>query len=209
MWARIGPAAGIVGWIISLVGFGIHGYPTMGASGAQLAKWASTTDPNRFAIGIDVEAVGILIVILFYAWLCDLIRRSDAPSWLAMFAFALMVVWGAAGIFANGTWTALLDIGRRGADPQLLAATRDVAQELFNATYVFFGLSMIAIAAAAYVGKSLPMWLAWPALVIGIGLAIPATVNLAGLAVILWAFVTGGLFVVRPASSLRSHESLS
>jgi len=197
MWARIGPASGIAGWVISLVGYSIHGYPRTGASGQELAKWASTADPTRFAIAVDIEAIGILIILVFYAWLCDLIRRNGDLGWLAIFAFATVVVWGATGIFGNAVLVALIHADRSGVDAQILVAMNDVSDELLKATYLFFGLAMVAIAAAAYRGKALPNWLTWPALVIGVGLAIPATVNFAGLAVLLWAFAVSGLFLVR------------
>jgi hypothetical protein len=197
MWARIGPASGIVGWVVSLVGYSIHGYPKTGASAQELARWASTADPNRFAIAVEIEAIGILIIIVFYTWLCDLIRRKGDLGWLAIFAFAMVVVWGAAGIFGNAVLVALLDADRSGVDTQILVATNDVSDELLKATYLFFGLAMVAIAVAAYRGKALPNWLTWPGLVIGVGLAVPATVNFAGLAVLLWAFAVSGLFLLR------------
>ncbi len=197
MWARIGPASGIAGWVISLVGYTIHGYPRTGASGQELAQWASTADPTRFAVAVDIEAIGILIILVFYAWLCDLIRRNGDLGWLAIFAFAMVVTWGAAGIFGNAVLVALLDADRSGVDSQILYATNDVSDELLKATYLFFGLAMVAVAAAAYRGKALPSWLTWPALVIGVGLAIPATVNFAGVAVLLWAFAVSGLFLLR------------
>ena len=182
--------------MVALIGYSIHGYPALGASGQALAEWAAKTDPNRFALGVYIEAVGILLILVFYAWLCDLIRRNDTLAWLAMFAFAMVVVWGAAGILSNSAWTALLDAGRRGADASLLASTRDVAQEIFNSTYVFFGLGMVAIALASLSGRVLPLWLSWTGLIIGVGLAIPATVNFAGLFVILWAFAIAILYLV-------------
>ena len=200
MWARIGPASGIAGWALSLVGYSIHGYPRTGASGQELAKWASTADPTRFAGAVDIEAIGILIILVFYAWLSDLIRRNGDVGWLAIFAFAMVVVWGAAGIFGNAVLVALLDADRSGVDNQILVATNDVSDELLKATYLFFGLAMVAIAAAAHRGKALPNWLTWPAMVIGVGLAVPATVSIAGLAVVLWAFAVSGLFLVRRAA---------
>ena len=195
--------------MISLVGYSIHGYPKSGASGKELVSWASSTDPTRFAAAINIEAIGILIIVAFYAWVCDLIRRNGKLGWLAILAFAMAVVWGATGIFGNAIYAALLDAGRSGIDTQSLVAINDVGDELLNATYLFFGLAMIAIAAAAYQTKALPNWLTWPAFVIGLGLAIPATVNFAGLAVIIWAFAVGLLYILRPPRVVRmeaSHE---
>ena len=184
--------------MVALIGYSIHSYPPTGSSGQLLTQWAIKTDPNRFALGIYIEAVGILVILVFYAWLCDLIRRYERSAWLAMFGFAMVVAWGAAGILSNSGWTALLDAGRSGTDAQVLAVTRDVAQEIFNATYVFFGLGMVAIAVASFGAGALPPWLSWPGVIIGIGLAIPATVNFAGLLVVLWAFAVGVLYLVRP-----------
>lgn len=138
MWPRIGSAAAIAGWVLSVVRYSIHGYRAIGASANELARWATTTDPTRFAIGIDVEAIGILIVLVFYAWLCDLIRRGGGQSWLPMFAFAMVVVWAAGGIFTTPSGADCSIPECTGPTLNTLASTRDVAQALFDATYVFF-----------------------------------------------------------------------
>ena len=74
MWARVWPAFGIIGWVIVFTGFFIHGYPDIGASPQALAHWAAITDPTRFAIGIDVEAIGLLVFLFFFRF------RSSVPG---------------------------------------------------------------------------------------------------------------------------------
>jgi hypothetical protein len=64
---RIAAALGLLSIILSLVGFTIHGYPAIGASGKEIAHWATTTDGQRFAFGIYVEALGLLLFLPFAA----------------------------------------------------------------------------------------------------------------------------------------------
>ena len=55
---RVVAALGLLSIILSIVGLIIHGYPAMGASGQEIADWATTTNQQQFEIGIYIEALG-------------------------------------------------------------------------------------------------------------------------------------------------------
>ena len=198
MWARVWPAFGIIGWVIVFTGFFIHGYPDIGASPQALAHWAASTDPTRFAIGVDVEAIGLLVFLFFFAWLCDVLRRSSGTSWLLTLALAAAVAWAAVGIATNGVWTAVLDSGKQGLDAQALAGLRDVAQEFFNADNVLLAPAVVALGLAGLRATALPRWLAWSALVIGLAMAVPPLSFVVQLIFVVWVVVVVVLYLIRP-----------
>jgi hypothetical protein len=198
MWARLWPAFGIIGWVIVFTGFFIHGYPDIGASPQALAHWAAVTDPTRFAIGIDVEAIGLLVFLFFFAWLCDVLRRSSGTSWLLTLALAAAVAWAAVGIATNGVWTAVLDSGKHGLDAQVLAGLRDVAQEFYNADNVLLAPAVVALGLAGLRATALPRWLAWSALVIGLAMAVPPLSLVVQVIFMVWVVVVVVLYLIRP-----------
>jgi Domain of unknown function (DUF4386) len=192
---RIGPVAGILGVVLLYTGYFIHGYPN--ASTAELVKWAATVDPNRFRIGINVEAAGILLLLVFFAWLWDVMRRADPAWWLVAVGFGAMLLWVGIGITVNGMWTAVLVAGRRGVDPQTLTGLRDIAQECYNASTLFIVVSMLAVSWAAFRSRVLPTWLSWAALVIALGSVIPVISEIVQLLFTAWVVVIAGLFLFR------------
>ena len=102
MWARSGPVAGIVSWVVIFTGFFIHGYPTVGASPQELVRWASTTDANRFVAGVFIEDIGWVLFLFFLAWLCQDLWRAGGSHWLLALALASAVVWGGVALGVNG-----------------------------------------------------------------------------------------------------------
>jgi hypothetical protein len=198
MWARLWPACGIAGWVVIFTGLFIHGYPDIGASPQAVARWAASTDSTRFAVGIDVEAIGHLVFLFFFAWLCDVLRRSGGTSWLLTLALAAAVAWAAVELATNGVWTAVLDSGKRGLDAQALAGLRDVAQEMY-ANNVLLAPALVALGVAGLRATALPRWLTWSALVIGLAMAVPPLAQLVQLVLLVWVVVVAVLYLIRPA----------
>jgi hypothetical protein len=151
---RVAAALGLLSIILSLVGFTIHGYPAIGASGKEIAHWATTTDGQRFAFGIYVEALGLLLFLPFAAWLCSVARGAeDGSGWLATAGFGGATLYVGIGIMDNGIWSSLLDGARHGTDPQTLASIRDIAEYIFHGTYLLPRLWRVPCARRALHGK--------------------------------------------------------
>src|ERR671933_657579 len=106
---RAAAAAGLLSIVLSVLGFIIHGYPDVGASGRQLAHWATATNQQQFAIGLYVEALGALLLLPFAAWLWSVARGAEGGTgWLSTTGFAAGVLY-VGSIIDNGIWWALLD----------------------------------------------------------------------------------------------------
>jgi len=199
MRARIGPLTGIACWLIVFTGFFIHGYPKLGASPQELVDWASNTDPNRFGIGIYVEDLGYAVFLFFLAWLCQTLWRAGGTAWLLALALASGVAWVAVSVVGNGVWTAVLDSGRRGLDPQTLAGIRDIAQEMYNSTNLVIGTAMVALGLGTLAAVGVPRWIGWAAIVIGVGAALPYVGALFAMVLLIWSLAVAIRYLLRPA----------
>jgi hypothetical protein len=197
-WYRLGAASGIATVAIHLIGFAIHGYPKMGASGSELQSWARAASVTQFAIGRYVEAFGILLFVVFAAWVYTLLRRSDRARWLALASFGSALVWTAVLTPINEIWFGVLKAGKAGVDPQLLVVIRDLGQDIFNISYLALGFFLLTTGTAAIVSKAIPPLLGWSAAVLGVALFVPALTMPAAILFFLWILVLCGLAITRP-----------
>jgi len=178
----------------------MHGFPDQGASGEALVSWTKAMGSSRWAIGINVELLGFLLEFVFYAWLCDGLKRTKAAGWLVAVGFGAIVMFVGTIFVATAFWTAMLNAGKRGLSPEPLSGLHDIAQETFYVTTVFLGVAMLAINWAAVQSRALPAWLGWAGLLIGAGMVIPNATIAQGAEtlVILWGVILAGLFLIRP-----------
>jgi hypothetical protein len=176
--------------VLSLAGLVIHGYPS--GTGAEIKHWIATTSATRFGVGIWIEAVGYLFLLPFAAWLVRDLRRPGITDWPADVAFAAAILCTGSALLINGLWTGIVDAGRGGADPSVLAALRYVATDAYTASVLFYALFAIAAGAMAVMARSLPPWLAWAAVVIGVLGVIPPIAMPALLALLLWVLAVSG-----------------
>jgi hypothetical protein len=203
---RVAAALGLLSIIVSFVGFVIHGYPAIGASGKEIAHWAITTDGQRFAIGIYVEALGLLLFLLFAAWLWSVARGAeDGSGWLAMAGFGAATLYVGIGIMDNGIWSSLLDGARHGTDPQTLASIRDIAEYIFHGTYLFVGLFLVCTGYVLFHSRALPRWVGATAAVIGLGLLVPPLGDFPSLLLWLWTVVVSLYLLARPSAVATVH----
>lgn len=209
MKARIGPFTGIASWVIVLTGFFIHGYPKLGASPQELLDWASTTDPTRFGIGIYVEGVGYAVFLFFLSWLCQTLWRAGGTAWLLALAMASGVAWVALSLGVNGVWTAVLDSGRRGLDPQTLASIRDIAQEMYNSTNLVIGTAMVALGLGSLAAVGVQRWIGWAAIAIGVGVAVPNVGTLFAFVLMIWSVAVAIRYLIRPAAAQATSPTQS
>lgn len=203
--------AGIFGLLSVLgmfAGLAIHGYPDIGASGRQIAHWATTTNQHQFAIGIYVEAVAILLFLGFAAWLRGVARDAEGGSgWLSTAGFSAAALYVGLALASNAVWWAVLDSGRRGTNPQTLAAVRDIAQHTFDASNLCLGMFLIIVGYGLFTTRALPRLAGGTAMLFGLGLMVPQTPQLALIPVFVWIVVVSIYLLVRPALATRVTET--
>jgi hypothetical protein len=196
--------------IVTLAGLFIHTYPAIGASGKEIAHWATTTNQQHFTIGIYVEALGTLLFLLFAAWLWSVARDAEGGSaWLATAGFSAAALYVVISSVSNGVWWAVLEGGRRGTNLQTLATIRDVAQHSFDASLLFLGLFLVLTGYILFHTHALPRWLGAAAVVIGTGTMIPPIGQEAVILFFLWVVVVSLYLLARPSAVARVRESSS
>jgi Domain of unknown function (DUF4386) len=206
MRTRVAAALGLLSVILSVVGFVIHGYPAIGASGKEIARWAATTNQQQFAIGLYFEALGYLLFLLFAAWIWTVGRDAEGGSgWLSTAGFGAAVLY-VGSIIDNGIWWAILDAGRRGTNPQTLAAIRDIAQHIFETTLLFGGVFFVLIGYVLFRTRALPRWIGATAVVVGLILLIPPAQMVGGAFVFIWPAAVSLYLLVRPGAAATVRE---
>ncbi len=204
---RVAAALGLLSIILSLVGFVIHGYPDMGASGREIADWATTMNQQQFGIGIYIEALGYLLFLPFAAWLCTVARDAEEDfGWLATAGFGAAALYVGISIADNGIWSSLFDGARHGADPQTLASIRDIAEYIFQGTLLFCGMFFVPTGYVLFRSRALPRWVGATAAVIGLGLLVPPLADIPALLVWIWTVVVSLYLLARPSAVATVRE---
>jgi hypothetical protein len=201
LWSYAGPVCGLLYVVLSVGGLVIHGYPS--GSGAQIKHWIATANGTRFGVGIWIEALGYLLFVPFAAWLARELRRPGHVEWPADVAFGAAILTTGSALVINGLWTGVFDAGRNGADQTVLAAAYYLTSDAYAASVPFSGLFLVAAGAAAVIARSLPPWLAWAGVAIGVLAIIPPTAMPASAALWLWVLAVSG----RAGMVLRTRQT--
>lgn len=202
---RLAAGCGLLSVAVSIAGFALHGYPAIGAAGTEIAHWAKTTDPQQFAVGIYLEAVGTLLFLPFAVWLWGLCRAEGGSGWISTTGFGAAVLYVGA-IIDNGIWWGVFDAGRRGTNPQTLAAMRDIAQHVFDTSLLFYGAFLLTTGAVLIATRALPRWLGGMTVLCGLLAFIPAA-QIGGLTEWVWPVVVGLCLLIRPSWAVSSPRT--
>ncbi|HET7481011.1 MAG TPA: DUF4386 family protein [Rubrobacteraceae bacterium] len=204
---RVAAALGLFSIILSAVGLSIHGYPAIGASGEEIARWAASTNQQQFGVGVYIEALGTLLFLPFAAWLWSVARDAEGGlGWLATTGFGAVVLFSGISVMDNGIWSSLLDGARHGTSPQALASIRDIAEYIFHATLLFGGMFFVLTGYVLFRTRVLPRWVGASAVVIGLGLLVPPLAIFAALLVWVWTVVVSLYLLVRPRAVAAVRE---
>lgn len=208
--ARLAGVFGLLSVIGTFGGLAIHGYPDIGASGRQIAHWATTTNQNQFTVGIYVEAIATLLFLGFAAWLWSVAREAEGGSgWLASTGFTAGALYVGLGLLSNAAWWAVLDAGQRGGSPQILAAVRDIAQHSFDSSNLFFGMFLILTGYVLLTTRALPRLISATAILFGIGIMVPQTLLLTMIPTFAWIVAVSIYLLVRPGVAATAVQPAS
>ena len=153
--------------------------------------------------GTDQRASDILFVLaaLFLVFFAGILRGYLRRSREAETASALVLSGGvllAVGLSVlSGIDYALADVPRQ-LTPAAAQALNILGNDVFYTLPVGGCVFGISAAVAILRGRTLPSWLGWVMIVIGIALATPA-LWIAAIALLIWSLVVGGLLFARPA----------
>lgn len=193
---RWAPLAGVVFALVFVIGFLIGSdTPEFDASGTEVIDHYG--DTGRVYVGI-VAAQVAAVALVFFAGALRARQRAAGQDWLATTAFGGCVVLAVGlGVFGM-TQFALLsaaDLGR----PEVAQALNVVDNDNFLPALIGVTVTLLATGLHALVSRSLPRWLAWTSLVLGV-VALAAPIGFVALVLFpLWVLMLAVVMLRRPA----------
>jgi hypothetical protein len=146
-------------------------------------------DDGKLFIGIITLGVGAILFMFFAAALRKHLLATG-PEWLATLSFAGAIIFVVAlGGFASGQFALLSAADEKNL--QVLQTLNYIDNNNFPPAVIGLSVLMLATAWHALSSRSLPTWLAWVTLVLGV-LALAGPLGfLTFLATIPWTFIVG------------------
>jgi hypothetical protein len=162
---RLAPLAGVVFGVVFVVALLTLGdTPDTDASGAEVISHYD--DSGEVLLGVlALLLCGVLF--LFFAGVLRARLRANGPEWLASVAFGGAVTYAVGlGVFAMSQF-ALLDASDL-EQPEVAQALNILDNDNFAPTVI--GLAVVLLATAWHVlaSRSLPVWVGWVSLVLGV-----------------------------------------
>lgn len=193
------PLAGVALVVFFGIGVALSGAePSATASPALVIAWYSA-HASQMKASAYVTSVGVPFGLVFFAHIRNLLGQAEGARALATAAFGGAVVFACGGLLGLGAGLALA------ADPGRLsgpaAQALNLSQGYLAGLAVNFGAAalMLAAGAAAFIGRSFPVWLRWLSIVAGVVSLIPVP-NIGALIVGVWTLAVSItlLFTRRP-----------
>jgi hypothetical protein len=199
---RVGPAAGLLFFVLIFTGLFVHGYPAVRPTNAQLAGWLATVNVNTFKFGVYVEAIAIVLFIPFAVWLYRHLRQGADTSAPATAMLMGAGVWVALTLPINEAWLGLVDQARS-VDIHVAQTVVSINQATYDMTGIVLGVILTAAGVAVLRGGAMSWLAGWAAVAIGVALVATAPIGIdngpVGLLAYLWMLGVAGYYTFRPA----------
>lgn len=219
---RIAAAIGLLHVFLVFIGVAVHnGSPDVGASPHDVMRYAATLPATRAWVGNIVECVGYLLFLPFAAYLSTVLSPTARPwRWLSVTALSAAAVYIAVSVAPGiALQEATVQWGKRGLDPQVVAALSDIADDVFFISFLPATLFLGAVAALALKIGGAAHWPGVSAALVGVVLLITGVIanfpSTHGSAVIgflvfvAWIVVISVTLIVRPHFLEGSNRGLA
>lgn len=162
------PLSGIVFVALIVVGMFVGGdIPSATDSAEKIAAFYSD-EKTKVQIGVMVFGIGLLAGVLFASYLSWVLRKGEGETGiLPRVAFAGIVIFAAGAAF-DATMLIAMSEAAEDIEPSQLQTMQAVWDNDFLPMAVGIALFILASGVSIVLHKSLPAWLGWLAIVIGI-----------------------------------------
>jgi hypothetical protein len=143
--------------------------PPFTAPAADILAFFQNRDPNLAALGGYLSVLSVIPFIWFAAALWDELRGAEGGSgWLSAVALGSGLVTAAALLDPGGWGPAVFRVNE-GLDPGLARALFDEGNLNFANFWIALASMLLAAGAVLRSSDRHPVWLAWSAVILGIG----------------------------------------
>lgn len=196
--SRLAPLSGVVAVVLILVAFFVlPTSPDVDASAAKAVSFFSEHRRSQLAIAFLVW-YAMLFGVFFAACLRSYLRARGGPDGPVALGFIGMGFFALAFSLAAGVLYAAADVPTK-ISPAAEQALNMLQNDLFPATLVGVALFMFGngLAIVRAQAKTLPTWLGWVALVIGLVAVVPPVSWFSLLGLLGWTLIVSILIYVR------------
>jgi hypothetical protein len=162
---RVAPLAGVLFTVIFAVAFLVSGAtPDTKATGQEVISHYD--DSGQILISLLGLALGA-VVFMFFAGALRSRLRATGPDWLASVAFGGAVVYTVGLALFAMSQIALLDAANLG-QPEVAQALNVIDNDNFFPAVIGLAVVLLATGWHALASRSLPSWLGWVSVVLGV-----------------------------------------
>ncbi len=197
--ARWMPLTGTVFVVLAVVGFAVSGEtPDANDSTQEVVSFYTDNDSSQMLSGALV-AWGALFFLFFAGYLRAFLRQEEETGILSAVSFAGAIILALGALAFSGFSFTLGDVAGD-LDPAAMQALNALNSDFFFPVAIGAGAFMIATGLALVRRPSLPAWLGWAAVVIGVVAVTPAGF-FGFLATLLWILVASIMLTMRAGSA--------
>lgn len=214
--SRIGAASGVISFVITFVGFGVHGGLPSDTTPAAIESYVKGVSAAQTGVGNYLELLGYVLFLAFAAYLCAFARATSADRlhWINGLSFAAATTYVAVSAIAIACQQVIVESSKAGIDPKFGLDFYILDNVAFTMSFELLAMFAIALGFILMIGALPIRAIGVSAIVAGVILLITGLIGtvsiLTSVAQVglllfeLWVVVVSVYLVVRPARISRS-----
>lgn len=214
--SRIGAAAGVASFVVTFVGFGVHGGLPSDITAAAIQSYTQGVSAGQTGLGNYLELLGYLLFLAFATYLYAVARAvsPDRLHWLNVLGFAAATTYVAVSAAAIGGQQVIVELVKAGGDAKTSLGFYILDNETFTMSFEIAALFAVALGSVLLTGGSALRVIGWAAIAAAavlfisgmIGtISIKSPINQVGLLLFeLWVVAASIYFLVRPPRLSRT-----
>jgi hypothetical protein len=217
--SRLGAASGALSFIVTFVGFGVHGGLPSDTTAAAVQSYVRGVNAGQTGAGNYLELLGYLLFLAFATYLYSVARAvgSERLHWLNVLAVTAATTYVAVSALGIAAQQVMVESSRAGIDAKTLLNVYILDSEAFTMSFEILALFAIAFGSVIVAGALLMRVIGGSAILVGavlfvtglIGtISISSSIAQIGLLVFeLWMVAVSIFFMIRPPRIGRSAFS--
>src|SRR5438105_7406035 len=145
--SRIGAASGVVSFIVTFVGFGVHGGLPSATTAAAIKSYIGGVSAGQTGLGNYLELLGYLLFLAFAAYLYAVARAASADRfhWLNVLGFAASITYVAVSALAIAAQQVIVESGKAGVDTNTALGFYILDNDAFTMSFEIAAMFAIAV----------------------------------------------------------------
>jgi hypothetical protein len=216
--SRIGAASGVLSFIVTFAGFGLHGGLPSDTSAPAIVTYTRSVSSGRAGAGNYLELLGYVLLLVFATYLYGVARANGADRlhWLNVLAVAAATAYVTVSAVAIAAQQTIVESSRAAIDAKTALSLYILDDDAFSLSFEIAATFAIATGLVLATGRPALRTLGGAAILAGavllitglIGtISIQTSIGQAGLLVFeLWLVAASVFFLVRPEPLGRHGE---